>query len=79
MCASMLEIWNRFMIYETIKEHKYLLYKAFTAGTGSFYALYTYELFEYCEDCGFTRNLSAVLLLLALCKLMKLNVCYHIK
>ena len=50
-----------------------------TAGTGSFYALYTYELFEYCEGCGFTRNLSAVLLLLALCKLMKLNVCYHIK
>ena len=29
MCASMLEIWNHFMIYETIKEHKYLLYKAF--------------------------------------------------
>ena len=29
MCASMLEIWNHFMIYETIKEHTYLLYKAF--------------------------------------------------
>ena len=29
MCASMLEIWNHFKIYETIKEHKYLLYKAF--------------------------------------------------